>query len=70
MSNLEVSPIKESGKEVVIIKQSKGQLEASIQKVEPYLDIEEFKDYCDSVHTCLAYQDTIIKKLKDLDNEA
>lgn len=66
MDNVANSPIKEDiDKAITVLRQSKGQLEASIQKVEPHLNIEEFKDYCDSIHTCLAYQDTIIKKLKD-----
>lgn len=37
------------------IKQTIGQLEASIKKVEPYVNLEEFKEYCDSIQTAVAY---------------
>lgn len=66
MENMTDFPIKEDkDKAIVTIKQSKGQLEASIQKVEAFLNIEEFKDYCDSVHTCMAYQDVVLKRIKE-----
>ena len=52
-----------------IIQQSRGQLLASIEKVEKYLPLEDFKDYCDAVYTAVAYQDVILKAIKSPDKE-
>ena len=52
-----------------IIQQSRGQLLASIEKVEKYLPLEDFKDYCDAVYTAVAYQDVISKAIKSPDKE-
>ena len=49
----------ERQKEIVKVQQSKGQLLASIEKVEKYLPLEDFKDYCDAIYTAVAYQDII-----------
>ena len=38
-----------------IINQQIGQIEASIEKIEPHLNQEEFADYCDSAYTMIAY---------------
>ena len=38
-----------------IINQQIGQIEASIEKIEPYLNREEFADYCDNAYTMIAY---------------
>ena len=54
----------ERQKEIVKFQQSKGQLLASIEKVEKYLPLEDFKDYCDAIYTAVAYQDTILKLIK------
>ena len=51
-------------KEVAKITQSKGQLEASINKVEDYLSREEFEDYCDAITTCTSYMLKITKRIK------
>ena len=59
----------ERQKEIVKIQQSKGQLLASIEKVEKYLPLEDFKDYCDSIYTAVAYQDVILKAIKSPDKE-
>ena len=45
-----------------------GQLEASINKVEPYLDIEEFKDYCDSTYSSIAVWRNILYKIRTENN--
>ena len=57
----------ERQKEIVKFQQSKGQLLASIEKIENYLPLEDFKDYCDSIYTAVAYQDLILKALKSPD---
>ena len=59
----------ERQKEIVKFQQSKGQLLASIEKVEDYLPLEDFKDYCDAIYTAVAYQDTILKLLKSPDKK-
>lgn len=42
-----------------------GQLESSIAKIEKYLNKEEFKDYCDSIYSSIAYWRIILKNIKD-----
>ena len=59
----------ERQKEIVKFQQSKGQLLASIEKVEKYLPLEYFKDYCDAIYTAVAYQDVISKAIKSPDKE-
>ena len=59
----------ERQKEIVKFQQSKGQLLASIEKVEDYLPLEDFKDYCDAIYTAVAYQDVISKAIKSPDKE-
>lgn len=41
-----------------------GQLEASIEEIEPILDDEEFKDFCDAVYSCITYFRVAIKRTK------
>ena len=55
----------EKEKELLILVQSKGQLEASVNKVEKFLTKEEFADYCDNLYTCVAYNQKIQKSIKD-----
>ena len=59
----------EKQKEIVKFQQSKGQLLASIEKIEKYLPLEDFKDYCDAIYTAVAYQDVILKAIKSPDKE-
>ena len=59
----------ERQKEITKFQQSKGQLLASIEKIEDYLSLEDFKDYCDSIYTAVAYQDTVLKLLKSPDKK-
>ena len=59
----------ERQKEIVKFQQSKEQLLASIEKIEKYLPLEDFKDYCDSIYTAVAYQDVILKAIKFPDKE-
>ena len=59
----------EKQKEIIKFQQSKGQLLASIEKVEKYLPLEDFKDYCDAIYTAVAYQDVISKAIKFPDKE-
>lgn len=59
----------ERQKEIIKFQQSKGQLLASIEKVEDYLSFEDFKDYCDAIYTAVAYQDVISKAIKSPDKE-
>ena len=59
----------EKQKEIIKIQQSKGQLLASIEKIEKYLPLEDFKDYCDAIYTAVAYQDVILKAIKSPDKE-
>lgn len=42
-----------------------NQLESSINDIEDFLGLEEFKDYSDAVHTCVAYWNKVKKQLKD-----
>jgi hypothetical protein len=46
------------------VKQTIGQLEASIDKVEIYLNDDDFKEYCDSIATAITYWKTILKRIK------
>ena len=55
----------ERDKELNILVQSKGQLEASVTKVEKHLNMEDFKDYCDALYTCVAYNQKIQKRIKN-----
>lgn len=59
----------ERQKEITKFQQSKGQLLASIEKIEKYLPLEDFKDYCDSIYTAVAYQDVVLKAIKSPDKE-
>ena len=59
----------ERQKEITKFQQSKGQLLASIEKIEDYLSLEDFKDYCDAIYTAVAYQDVISKAIKSTDKE-
>ena len=59
----------ERQKEITKFQQSKGQLLASIEKIEKYLPLEDFKDYCDAIYTAVAYQDVILKAIKFPDKE-
>ena len=38
-----------------LIKQQIGQIESSIEKIEPHLSEDEFGEYCDSAYTLVAY---------------
>ena len=60
----------ERQEEIVKFQQSKGQLLASIEKIEDYLSLEYFKDYCDAIYTAVAHQDIILKLLKSPDKKA
>ena len=44
-----------------IVNQQIRQIEASIEKIEPHLNQEEFADYCDSAYTMVAYWKKQIK---------
>ena len=59
----------ERQKEITKFQQSKGQLLASIEKIEDYLPLEDFKDYCDAIYTAVAHQDVILKAIKSPDKE-
>ena len=59
----------ERQKEIVKIQQNKKQLLANIEKVEKYLSLEDFKDYCDAIYTAIAYQDVILKAIKSTDTQ-
>ena len=48
-----------------IINQQIGQIEASIEKIEPYLNKEQFQEYCDSAYTIVAYWKKQIKLCSD-----
>ena len=54
----------EKQKEIIKFQQSKGQLLASIEKIEKYLPLEDFKDYCDAIYTAVVYQDIILKAIR------
>lgn len=60
----------ERQKEITKFQQSKRQLLASIEKIEKYLPLEDFKDYCDAIYTAVAYQDVISKAIKSPDKGA
>ena len=45
-----------------------GQLEASIEKAEGYLDDEQFQDYCDSVYTAITHWRVVLRKIKQKNN--
>ena len=47
------------------IKQVIGQLEASIDKAEPYTTKEEFEEYCDNIQSCITRWKVILKQIKE-----
>ena len=47
---------------VVQIQQTIGQLKASINKIEAYLDNEKYRAYCDDIFSCIKYCKVILKK--------
>ena len=48
-----------------IINQQIGQIETSIEKIEPHLNRVEFAEYCDSAYTMIAYWKRQIKLCND-----
>lgn len=52
------------------ILQTIGQLEASINKVEPYLDFETFTEYCDSTYSVIATWRGVLKKVREKEEES
>ena len=48
-----------------VINQQIGQIEASIEKIEPYLTQEEFVDYCENACTIIAYWKKLLKSSKN-----
>ena len=50
---------------IIQVKQTIGQLNASITKIEPELTVEEFRDYCDATATLITYWKILLKKLKE-----
>ena len=60
---MERTPVEELTEAQVL--QIIGQLEASINKVEPYLSTEDFRDYCDNAYTMIAYWKKQIKLCSD-----
>lgn len=53
------------GLTIIQIKQTIGQMKASIDKVEVELTKEEFKDYCDHIYSVMAYWKEILKIKED-----
>jgi len=47
------------------IKQTIGQLDASIDKAEEYLNNEEFREYCDSIATAITHWRCILKIVRE-----
>lgn len=47
------------------ILQTIGQLEASINTVEPYLDEEDFRNYCDSIYSVITNWRVILKHMRE-----
>lgn len=42
-----------------------GQLESSIDKIEGFLSEEDFKDYCDTTYSSIAYWRVVLKSIKE-----
>lgn len=63
---MDIKTDEDKARQIQIITQSKGQLEASVTKVEPHLIREEFEEYCDALSTCTAYMLKIQKRIKDI----
>jgi len=59
---MERTPVEELTEAQVL--QIIGQLEASINKVEPYLSTEDFRDYCDSTYSSIAMWRVVLKKVR------
>lgn len=51
------------------IKQVIGQIEKSIDQIEPSLNSEDFNDYCDNAYTLVAYWRKQIRIINNTDNE-
>ena len=47
------------------INQQTEEIEASIEKIEPYLTQEEFVDYCENACTIIAYWKKVLKSSKN-----
>jgi len=47
------------------VKQTIGQLNASIIKIEPELTVEQFREYCDAAATLITYWKIQLKKLNE-----
>lgn len=47
------------------IRQIIGQLDSSIERIEPLLGAEEFQEYCDSIYTAMTYWRVVLKSLKE-----
>ena len=60
----------EKERELKILTQSKGQLEASITKVDKHLSGSDFEDYCDAIYTCVAYVQKIQKQIRDTNEKS
>ena len=48
-----------------MIYQQIEQIEASIEKIEPHLNQEEFSDYCDSAYNMIAYWEEQVNLCND-----
>ncbi len=46
-----------------------GQLEASVNKIEPYLNPEEFKEYCDSTYSSISTWRSVLKEVKETNSD-
>jgi hypothetical protein len=52
----------------VQIKQTIGQLEASIDKIEPLVNQEDFAVYCDAIQTAIVAWRCKLKEIRNPDN--
>lgn len=41
-----------------------GQLEGSINKIEPFLDTENFQEYCDNIYSSISLWRQVLKEVK------
>lgn len=51
------------------IQQMIGQLDASIDKVEAFLDTNSFQEFCDNTYSNISYLRQILKEVKQQDKE-
>jgi len=54
---------------IVQIKQTIGQLEASIKKIEPFISSNDFQTYCDHVYSMIVIWRVVLKQVNEANKD-